>query len=57
MIETSGRVISLRSPYNATAFMAGSIKDRVQELEKESGDAIGKAGFWEEFEVTNLCIH
>lgn len=55
MIETSGRVITLKNPFNATTFMASSIKERVSELEKESGDILGKAGFWEEFEVC-LCI-
>lgn len=54
MIETSGRVITLKNPFNATSFMAKSIKDRVSELEKESGDILGKAGFWEEFEVSYL---
>ena len=56
MIETSGRVITLKNPFNATSFMAKSIKDRVSELEKESGDILGKAGFWEEFEVSYLLI-
>ena len=59
MIETSGRVISLKNPFNATSFMAKSIKDRVSELEKETGDIMGKAGFWEEFEVRSslICMH
>lgn len=56
MIETSGRVITLKNPFNATSFMAKSIKDRVSELEKESGDILGKAGFWEEFEVSYFLI-
>ena len=51
MVETSGRVITLKTPFNATSFVASSIKQRVTELEKESNDIIGKAGFWEEFEV------
>lgn len=55
MIETSGRVITLKSPFNTTSFVAASIKLRVSELEKESNDVIGKAGFWEEFEVISLC--
>lgn len=51
MIETSGRVISLKAPFNTTSFMALNIGQRVKELEKESIDVVGKAGFWEEFEV------
>ena len=51
MIETSGRVISLKMPFHATTFVPASIGKRVTELEKESKDITGKAGFWEEFEV------
>lgn len=51
MIETSGRVITLKAPFNTTSFMAQNIGQRVKELEKESIDVVGKAGFWEEFEV------
>ena len=51
MIETSGRVISLKAPFHATSFVPSSIQQRVSELEKESKDVCGKAGFWEEFEV------
>jgi tyrosine-protein phosphatase non-receptor type 11 len=50
MVETSGRVIQLKQPYNATTFSASSIKQRVEALEKDSVDIVGKAGFWEEFE-------
>lgn len=52
MIETSGRVISLKAPFHATSFVPSSIHRRVEELEKESKDISGKAGFWEEFEVS-----
>ena len=55
MIETSGRVITLKSPFHATSFLPSAISKRVTELEKESKDVCGKAGFWEEFEVS-LCL-
>jgi len=53
MVETTGTVIHLRHPYNATRVNAGQIDKRVAELQKESGPSnfgSGKAGFWEEFE-------
>ena len=53
MVETTGTVIHLRIPYNATRVNAGKIDVRVAELQKESGPSSfggGKAGFWEEFE-------
>jgi len=53
MVETTGTVIHLRLPYNATRVNAGKIDVRVAELQKESGPSSfggGKAGFWEEFE-------
>ncbi len=57
MIETSGRVINLKIPFHATSFAPSCIEKRVSELEKESKDITGKAGFWEEFEVGNgICI-
>jgi len=53
MVETTGTVIHLKIPYNATKVNAGKIDLRVAELQKESGPSSfggGKAGFWEEFE-------
>ena len=52
MIETSGRLIELKHPEHATTFFPTSIHKRVAELEKQSNDVYGKAGFWEEFEVS-----
>ena len=53
MVETTGTVIHLRIPYNATRVNAGKIDVRVAELQKESGPSSfggGKTGFWDEFE-------
>eukprot|EP00051_Salpingoeca_urceolata_P027275 m.480763 g.480763 ORF g.480763 m.480763 type:complete len:590 (+) comp21939_c0_seq1:90-1859(+) len=43
MVETTGAVVHLKQPFNATKLNAASIGGRVRELNKE-------AGFWEEFE-------
>ncbi|KAK6618620.1 protein tyrosine phosphatase, non-receptor type 11 [Polyplax serrata] len=50
MVETSGTVVHLKQPFNATRINASGIDTRVKELQKENGAATGKAGFWEEFE-------
>lgn len=50
MVETSGVVIKLKHPYNATSFLPANIGQRVEELQKQNHDVYGKAGFWEEFE-------
>lgn len=53
MVETSGSVVHLRTPFNATRINASTIQVRVQQLQKENGHgglANSKAGFWEEFE-------
>ncbi|KYN13534.1 Tyrosine-protein phosphatase non-receptor type 11 [Trachymyrmex cornetzi] len=51
MVETSGSVVHLRQPFNATRINASSIESRVRQLHKENGcRGKGKAGFWEEFE-------
>lgn len=50
LVETSGRVINLKSPFHSTSFAPLHIKLRVQELEKQNHEMYGKAGFWEEFE-------
>ncbi|XP_039278631.1 tyrosine-protein phosphatase corkscrew [Nilaparvata lugens] len=50
MVETSGTVVHLKQPFNATRINASGIDSRVKELQKENGQSAGKAGFWEEFE-------
>ncbi|XP_075213083.1 protein tyrosine phosphatase non-receptor type corkscrew isoform X2 [Lycorma delicatula] len=50
MVETSGTVVHLKQPFNATRINAIGIDSRVKELQKENGQSTGKAGFWEEFE-------
>ncbi|XP_034255910.1 tyrosine-protein phosphatase non-receptor type 11 isoform X2 [Thrips palmi] len=50
MVETSGTVVHLKQPFNATRINASGIDSRVKELQKENGLSMGKAGFWEEFE-------
>jgi tyrosine-protein phosphatase non-receptor type 11 len=56
MVERSGIVLNLKTPFNATRISASGIDSRVKELQKENGTATstGKAGFWEEFEVNHL---
>ncbi|CAG0901913.1 unnamed protein product [Darwinula stevensoni] len=50
MVETSGIVVHLRQPFNATRINVSTIESRVKELQKDNGFLSGKAGFWEEFE-------
>ncbi|XP_077998024.1 tyrosine-protein phosphatase non-receptor type 11-like [Glandiceps talaboti] len=66
MVETSGAVVNLKQPFNATRISASCIDNRVKELSKTNGtdnDAnttnAGKAGFWEEFEALQQqeCKH
>ncbi|XP_064643361.1 tyrosine-protein phosphatase non-receptor type 11-like [Lineus longissimus] len=61
MVERSGIVLHLKTPFNATRISASGIDSRVKELQKENGTATstGKAGFWEEFEQlqTQECKH
>ncbi|XP_049821913.1 tyrosine-protein phosphatase corkscrew isoform X2 [Aethina tumida] len=47
MVETSGTVVHLKQPFNATRINASGIDYRVTQLQN---DKHGKAGFWEEFE-------
>lgn len=56
IVETSGTVVNLRSPFNTTKFTASTIENRVKILSKEDQgdqrkDRERKTGFWEEFEV------
>ena len=59
MVETTGTVVHLRLPFNATRVSAATIESRVKILSKESGNHNGKAGFWEEFEFLQQqeCKH
>lgn len=52
MVETSGTVVNLRHPFNATRITAASIDSRVDILQRDHGpnSCFGKGGFWEEFE-------
>lgn len=57
MVETSGTVVHLKQPFNATRITASTIESRVKVLSKENSQNNGKAGFWEEFEVCLLfCL-
>lgn len=52
MVETSGTVVHLRHPYNATRIAASGIDSRVKQLAKDTKaqDSNSKGGFWDEFE-------
>eukprot|EP00055_Hartaetosiga_balthica_P004278 m.10953 g.10953 ORF g.10953 m.10953 type:complete len:537 (+) comp3753_c0_seq1:82-1692(+) len=50
IIEGKNRVLKLENPVNATRLNAAAIKDRFEELSRETDDVYGKAGFWQEFE-------
>lgn len=52
MVETSGTVVHLKQPFNATRITAATIGSRVKILSMESSGS--KAGFWEEFEVGSI---
>ncbi|XP_017492154.1 PREDICTED: tyrosine-protein phosphatase corkscrew-like, partial [Rhagoletis zephyria] len=56
MVETTGTVVHLRAPFNATKIAASTIGNRVKILSEEN---YGKAGFWEEFEFLQQqeCKH
>ncbi|KAK2193790.1 hypothetical protein NP493_5g05024 [Ridgeia piscesae] len=54
MVETTGSVVTLKAPFNATRITASGISDRVKELEKDGMNKEqknSKKGFWEEFEM------
>lgn len=59
MVETSGTVVHLKQPFNATRITASTIESRVKVLSKENVQNGGKAGFWEEFEFLQQqeCKH
>lgn len=50
MVETTGTVVNMKYPFNATSITAQDIDARVNELSKENPQTNGKEGFWEEFE-------
>lgn len=50
MVETTGNVVNMKYPFNATTITAQDIEARVKELSKENPYCNGKEGFWEEFE-------
>lgn len=51
MAETNGAVVKMDHPFNATRVSAVSIQARMEELNKETDEVFGHAGFWEEFET------
>ena len=51
MVETSGTVINLKMPFNATSFLPADIQARIAQLQEIQQDFYGKSGFWKEFEV------
>ena len=50
MVETSGSVVRLKQPVNATRVISSHIQGRISDLMKVATENFGKAGFWEEFE-------
>jgi len=50
MVETSGNVVTMDKPCNATQMSVLAIPKRVLELDRETDPVYGKTGFWEEFE-------
>lgn len=50
MVETSGTVVHLKQPFNATRISASTIESRVKILSRENSQTNRKTGFWEEFE-------
>jgi tyrosine-protein phosphatase non-receptor type 11 len=47
MVDTTGTIVHLKQPLNATRIPAAGLGPRVKELKRADGK---KAGFWEEFE-------
>ena len=50
MVETTGTVVHLKTPFNATRIIASTIDSRVKLLSKHNSSNGDKSGFWEEFE-------
>ena len=49
LVETNGRVITLKHPFHSTSFLPSNIAKRISELEKQNQDMFKKAGLWEQF--------
>ncbi|XP_014356953.2 tyrosine-protein phosphatase non-receptor type 11 [Papilio machaon] len=58
MVETTGEVLRLIQPFNATRIQARHLQTRVKQLQKENEGPIEsmayKQGFWEEFETLQM---
>ncbi|XP_075972361.1 protein tyrosine phosphatase non-receptor type corkscrew [Anticarsia gemmatalis] len=58
MVETTGEVLRLIQPFNATRIQVRHFHTRVKQLQKENEGPIEsmayKAGFWEEFETLQM---
>lgn len=58
MVETTGEVLRLIQPFNATRIQVKHFHTRVKQLQKENEGPIEsmayKAGFWEEFETLQM---
>ncbi|KAK3105116.1 hypothetical protein FSP39_017556 [Pinctada imbricata] len=53
MVEKSGTVVHLKTPFNATRISASGLQNRVNQLEREKdsqSNQKSKGGFWDEFE-------
>ncbi|XP_071109782.1 tyrosine-protein phosphatase non-receptor type 11-like isoform X1 [Haliotis cracherodii] len=50
MVETSGTVVHLKMPFNATRITASGIDNRIKQLQAEKENDKNKGGFWDEFE-------
>mmetsp|Transcript_24786 Transcript_24786/g.64549 ORF Transcript_24786/g.64549 Transcript_24786/m.64549 type:complete len:557 (-) Transcript_24786:67-1737(-) len=50
MMEENGKKVRMAQPFNATRVSAISIQARMAELNKETDEVFGHAGFYEEFE-------
>ena len=57
MVETSGSVVRLKPPVNATRVISSHIQGRITDLMKTASENFGKAGFWEEFEQLQQQEH
>lgn len=49
-VDSTGTVVNMKCPFNATCITASDIDARVKELSKLNLQVDGKEGFWEEFE-------
>uniref|UniRef100_A0A915K8C0 protein-tyrosine-phosphatase n=1 Tax=Romanomermis culicivorax TaxID=13658 RepID=A0A915K8C0_ROMCU len=58
MVETSGRVVHLKYPFNSTRIWGLDLKKKIEFMEKADASR-SRTGFWEEFEAVqqNECKH